>query len=71
MEELILKNLSRQMKDEKSIRNSQSVPTPGKSCLTNLVNFYDKMTDFVDERRAVDTVSYLDSRQKLSPIRSS
>ncbi|GAB0183478.1 mitochondrial enolase superfamily member 1 [Grus japonensis] len=33
--------------------------SPRASCLTNLINFYDKMTSLVDERRAVDMV-YLD-----------
>lgn len=42
---------------------------PFRGSLTSFINFYDKMTDLVDERRAADTVSFLDSRQKLSPIR--
>jgi len=31
----------------------------GRSCLTNLISFYDKVTCLVDERKAVDVV-YLD-----------
>jgi len=36
--------------------------TKGKSCLTNLIGFYDDMTGWVDEGRAVDVV-YLDFKQ--------
>ncbi|KAK4829153.1 LOW QUALITY PROTEIN: hypothetical protein QYF61_002368, partial [Mycteria americana] len=38
---------------------SQRGFTKGKSCLTNLITFYDEMTSLVDEGRAVDIV-YLD-----------
>ncbi|KAK4806536.1 hypothetical protein QYF61_021372 [Mycteria americana] len=39
------------MEGGKIIRRSQHVFTEGKSCLTNLINFYDKMTGLVDEGR--------------------
>lgn len=32
------------------------------SCFTNLINFYNKMTDFIDMGRSVDIV-YLDFRK--------
>lgn len=32
----------------------------GKSCLTNLISFYDEMTSLMDEGRAMD-IAYLDS----------
>ena len=38
------------------MRSSQQGFTKGKSCFTNLIAFYDGMTDWVDEGRAVDAV---------------
>jgi len=42
------------MKKEKVIRNSQHGFPKGSLCLTNLINFYKKLTAFVDERRVID-----------------
>jgi len=58
MEQLILDTIFRHV-NKKVIRRSQHGFTKGKSCLTNLINFCDEMTDLVDEGRAVDIV-YLD-----------
>jgi len=44
------------VKEKKVIRSSQHGFTKGKSCLTNLIAFYDDMTGWVDEGRAVDAV---------------
>lgn len=41
------------------IRNSQNGFIKGKSCLTNLISFYDERSSWVNEGRAIDVV-YLD-----------
>jgi len=59
MEQLILDVIINQVEEKKVIRSSQHGFTKAKSCLTNLIAFYDGMTGWVDEGRAVDVV-YLD-----------
>ncbi|PKU48833.1 rna-directed dna polymerase from mobile element jockey- hypothetical protein [Limosa lapponica baueri] len=55
MEQLILEVISKNV-EEKVIRNGQHGFTKGKSCLCTLIAFYDGMTVWVDEGRAVDVV---------------
>ncbi|NXT06727.1 RTJK polymerase, partial [Prunella fulvescens] len=59
MEHLILGAISRHIKDKRVIRGSQHGFTKGKSCLTNLIAFYEDITRWMDDGRAVDVV-YLD-----------
>ncbi|GAB0209906.1 mitochondrial enolase superfamily member 1 [Grus japonensis] len=59
MEQLILGVIYNYVEEKVVIRNGQHGFTKGKSCLTNLIAFYDGMTSWVDEGRAVDVV-YLD-----------
>jgi len=56
MEQLILVVIVKQVEDNKVIRSSQHGFTKGKSCLTNLIVFYEGMSGSVDEGRAVDVV---------------
>ena len=56
---LICKWKKRRLSEKKVIRSSQHGFTKGKSCLTNLIAFYNDMTGWVDEGRAGDVV-YLD-----------
>jgi len=56
MERLILDVISKQVEEKKVLRSSQHGFTKGKSCLTNLIAFYDGMTGWVDEGTAVDVV---------------
>ncbi|PKU39258.1 rna-directed dna polymerase from mobile element jockey-like [Limosa lapponica baueri] len=60
MKQLFLDVISKEKKEEQKVFGSvQHGFTKGKSCLTNLIAFYDGMTGWVDKGRAVDIV-YLD-----------
>jgi len=67
MEQLILEAIIKQVEEKKIIRSSQHGFTKGKSCLTNLIAFYDGMTSWVDEGRAMDVV-YLDFSKAFNTL---
>ncbi|PKU43990.1 rna-directed dna polymerase from mobile element jockey- hypothetical protein [Limosa lapponica baueri] len=64
---LILGVISKHMEEKKAIRSSQRGFTKGNSCLTNLIAFYDVMTGWTDEGRAVDIV-YLDFSKAFDTV---
>uniref|UniRef100_A0A8B9VLG6 Reverse transcriptase domain-containing protein n=1 Tax=Anas zonorhyncha TaxID=75864 RepID=A0A8B9VLG6_9AVES len=55
MEQIIL-SVMRHLQDNQVIRPSQHEFMKGRSCLTNLTSFYDKVTCLVDEGKSVDVV---------------
>ncbi|XP_071886556.1 uncharacterized protein [Anas platyrhynchos] len=59
MEQIILRVITRHLQGKQAIRPSQHGFMKGRSCLTSLISFYDKVTRWVDEGKAVDVV-YLD-----------
>ncbi|CAM4356191.1 unnamed protein product [Caretta caretta] len=59
MEQFLKGPILKHLEERKVIRNSQHGFTKGKSCLTNLIAFYDEITGSVDEGKAVD-VLFLD-----------
>ncbi len=58
-EKVILGATERHLKDSAVVRHSQHGFTKGKSCLTNLISFYDKVACLVDKGKVVD-VAFLD-----------
>ncbi|KAJ7403663.1 hypothetical protein WISP_149736 [Willisornis vidua] len=59
MEEIILSAITWHMQDNRGFKPSKHGFTKGRSCLTNLISFYDKLNCLVDDGRTVDIV-YLD-----------
>ncbi|CAM5078510.1 unnamed protein product [Eretmochelys imbricata] len=59
MEQVLRESILKHLEERKVIRNNQHGFTKGKSCLTNLIAFYDEITGSVDEGKAVD-VLFLD-----------
>ena len=56
MERIVLREITRQVWDDQEIRPSQHGFMKGRSCLTNLISFYDPVTCLMDEGKAVDVV---------------
>ncbi|CAM4604580.1 unnamed protein product [Lepidochelys olivacea] len=52
-----MESILKHLEERKVIRNSQHGFTKGKSCLTNLIAFYDEITGSLDEGKAVDVLS--------------
>jgi len=59
MEQIILSAIIWHVQDNQMIKSNQHGFIKGRSCLTNLVSLYDKLTCLMDEAKAIDIV-YLD-----------
>ncbi|PKU45340.1 rna-directed dna polymerase from mobile element jockey-like [Limosa lapponica baueri] len=67
MEEIILSAIMWLVKDAQVIRPSWHGFMRGRSCLTNLISSYDKVTRLVDEGKAMDVV-YLDFSKAFDTV---
>ncbi|CAM5140018.1 unnamed protein product [Natator depressus] len=67
MEQVLKESMLKHLEERKVIRNSQHGFTKGKSCLTNLIAFYDKITGSVDEGKAVDML-FLDFSKAFDTV---
>ena len=53
MEQIVLREIMRHVQNNQGIRPSQHGFMKGRSCLTNLISFYDLVTRLVDEGNAL------------------
>ncbi|CAM4529932.1 unnamed protein product [Lepidochelys kempii] len=67
MEQVLKESILKHLHERKVIRNSQHGFTKGRSCLTNLIAFYDEITGSMDEGKAVD-VLYLDFSKAFDTV---
>ncbi|KAK4816427.1 hypothetical protein QYF61_016863 [Mycteria americana] len=67
MERFILSALNRHVQANQGIRPRQHGFMKGRSCLTNLISFYDQVTRLVDEGKAVDAI-YLEFSKAFDTV---
>ena len=67
MEQLVLNAIFRQLEEKELIRSCQHGFTKWRSCVTNLVAFYNTVAGWVDGERAVDVV-YLDFSKSFDTV---
>ncbi|KAJ7404106.1 RNA-directed DNA polymerase from mobile element jockey-like protein [Willisornis vidua] len=67
MEQIILSAITQYLQGGQGLRPSQYKFRRGRSCLTNLISFYDQVTHLVDEGKAVDVV-YLDFSKAFDTV---
>jgi len=65
--QIILSAITWHTQDNQVVRLSQHEFMKGRSCLTNLISCYDKMTHLVDKGKAVDVV-YLDFSKAFDTV---
>ncbi|KAK4827494.1 hypothetical protein QYF61_018794 [Mycteria americana] len=66
-QEIIVTATTRHVENNQGIKPSQHGFRKGRSCLTNLISFYDKVTRLVDEGKSVDVV-YLDFSKAFDTV---
>ncbi|XP_065510682.1 olfactory receptor 14J1-like [Caloenas nicobarica] len=56
VEQMILANITQHLQENHVIRPSQNGLVKGRSCLTNLISYYNKVTQLVEEGKTVDVL---------------
>ena len=67
MEQIIFSAVTQHMRDNQETMLSQQEFIKGRSCLTNLISFYNWVTHLVDEGKAVNVV-YLDFSKAFDTV---
>ena len=67
MEKILRDNIYKHLDKQGLIRNSQHGFMPGRSCLTNLLEFFEEVTREIDEGKAVDVV-YMDFSKAFDKV---
>ncbi|GAB0177258.1 mitochondrial enolase superfamily member 1 [Grus japonensis] len=67
MEQILLSAITQHIQDNQALTPSQHGFMKGRSCLTNLISFYDKVTPLVDEGKVVNVV-YLDFSKAFDTV---
>ncbi|KAJ7404058.1 RNA-directed DNA polymerase from mobile element jockey-like protein [Pitangus sulphuratus] len=67
VEQIILSAIAQYLQDSQGIRHSQCAFRRARSCLNNLISFYDQVTFRMDEGKAVD-IAYQDLRKAFDTL---
>lgn len=67
MEKIILRNAEKYLEDNTAISHGQHGFLRGKSCMSNLVSFYNMITQLADQEKPVDVI-LLDFSKALNTV---
>lgn len=67
MEKIILGDIEKHLNDNAAVGHSQDSFMRVKSCLSNLISFYDRVTHLVDQGKPVDVI-FLDFSKAFSIV---